>query len=607
MATLALCRLSEPVAMTSVFPYLFFMIRDFNVAENERQIGRYVGFLASSFSFSQFLTGIQWGSLSDKIGRKPVILLGLCGTIVSSVAFGFSQSFVMALCARSAAGLLNGNVGVIRTVVAELITDKKHQSVAFSIMPTVWSIGSIFGPALGGALSDPVHQYPNMFGNNAFFKKFPYALPNLVSSSILLFCVIFGFLFLEETLESKRSKPDYGIEIRKAIAGFLWNPRKYIKPKKSYEALKRKAQRIRHRSRMPSNSSEMSFLSDINDEASVPFLSNMSPVESPIRNGKRPQLVIDGADNIKRPLPSVYERHRRSSSFQRTTGAASDIENHVEGQVKTSIFKEQVVLNIIVYATLSLHSTSFDQIFPLFCSTPIELYGLGMSAKQVGLILSIAGVLAIILQITVFPVICTRFGPVKCLRVVLLLYVSVYMSTMISILSVRVLCGAFAFPCSAILITNSAPSKSHLGTINGMNQAFASLARAIGPSISGWIFTESEELDNPELVWICMSGAAFLTFLFSWLLREFPPIGNTEQKLPELDGYSGEDGNKSTTRQRRRQSSSSFSRQGLLHPDTEDQYEGEQDYGNEAEHDDDVVTNYSHYILSRRETTNPNT
>jgi hypothetical protein len=54
---LGCCRLSEPVSMTSSSPYLYFMIRDFDVTADEKQIGRYVGFLASCYSFSQCLTG----------------------------------------------------------------------------------------------------------------------------------------------------------------------------------------------------------------------------------------------------------------------------------------------------------------------------------------------------------------------------------------------------------------------------------------------------------------------------------------------------------------------------------------------------------------------
>jgi hypothetical protein len=57
LLVLALCRFSEPVAMTSSFPYLFFMIRDFHLTDDEKKIGQYAGLLASCFSFAQFFSG----------------------------------------------------------------------------------------------------------------------------------------------------------------------------------------------------------------------------------------------------------------------------------------------------------------------------------------------------------------------------------------------------------------------------------------------------------------------------------------------------------------------------------------------------------------------
>lgn len=54
---LGCCRLSEPISMTSSQPYLYFMIRDFDITGDEKEIGRYAGFLASCYSFSQCLTG----------------------------------------------------------------------------------------------------------------------------------------------------------------------------------------------------------------------------------------------------------------------------------------------------------------------------------------------------------------------------------------------------------------------------------------------------------------------------------------------------------------------------------------------------------------------
>lgn len=81
------------------------MVRDFDIAEEE-DIGYYIGFITASFALSQLLTGIHWGILSDRIGRRPVILSGMVGTIISIVLFGLSKSYLWALLARSLCGLL---------------------------------------------------------------------------------------------------------------------------------------------------------------------------------------------------------------------------------------------------------------------------------------------------------------------------------------------------------------------------------------------------------------------------------------------------------------------------------------------------------------------
>jgi hypothetical protein len=64
-------------------------------------------------------------------------------------------------------------------------------------MPLVWTIGSIFGPVIGGALVNPATRFPEWFGDSEFFKRYPFALPNLVVSVFFIIGVSIGFLFLE--------------------------------------------------------------------------------------------------------------------------------------------------------------------------------------------------------------------------------------------------------------------------------------------------------------------------------------------------------------------------------------------------------------------------
>jgi len=92
LVILSLCRFAEPIALTSLFPYLYYMVKSFGVPVED--IAYYSGIIAAVFSLCQSFTGVLWGRLSDNIGRKPVIITGLCGTFVSLLLFGFGRSLV---------------------------------------------------------------------------------------------------------------------------------------------------------------------------------------------------------------------------------------------------------------------------------------------------------------------------------------------------------------------------------------------------------------------------------------------------------------------------------------------------------------------------------
>lgn len=87
----------------------------------------YAGLLVSAFAIAEASTAVLWGTLSDRIGRKPVILIGLAGTAISSLILGFASNYWVALLARLAGGLLNGNVAVMQTMVAEVVKNPIHE------------------------------------------------------------------------------------------------------------------------------------------------------------------------------------------------------------------------------------------------------------------------------------------------------------------------------------------------------------------------------------------------------------------------------------------------------------------------------------------------
>jgi MFS family permease len=122
----AIVRLAEPIALTSIFPYAWALVKDFHIG-NEEHASFYSGILISAFSLAEALMGTYWGALSDRIGRKPVLMIGSLGTMLSMLMVGMAPNFGVALFGRALGGLLNGNIGVIQTMVGELVTKPEHE------------------------------------------------------------------------------------------------------------------------------------------------------------------------------------------------------------------------------------------------------------------------------------------------------------------------------------------------------------------------------------------------------------------------------------------------------------------------------------------------
>ena len=195
------------------------MIESFHITDDDKRIALYAGMVTSAFALAEAMSSSIWGRLSDKFGRKLILLSGLAGTGRSMLVFGFAQSLPTALIARALGGLLNGNIGVLQTTVAEVVRNEAHQGVAFALMPTIWCVGAVVGSALGGSLADPVRSYPGVFRPGTILDRFPYLLPNLVCAFVVVIGIVVGILFLEETHEDMQDRTDFGLQIGRWIEG----------------------------------------------------------------------------------------------------------------------------------------------------------------------------------------------------------------------------------------------------------------------------------------------------------------------------------------------------------------------------------------------------
>ncbi|KZT54505.1 MFS general substrate transporter [Calocera cornea HHB12733] len=201
LCLLMVVRLAEPVASTQIFPYINDMCVQLGYAKNEDEVGFISGLIDSLFAFVQLFTVMQWGRLSDRIGRKPVLILGLFGATIATLTFGLSRHLWLTILARCLAGGLSGNGAVIQTMISEM-TDDTNEARAFPLYSLMWALGSVIGPSIGGTLSRPADNFPSVFGGVAFWETYPYFLPCAISACITGVSIITS-IFLKETLPSK--------------------------------------------------------------------------------------------------------------------------------------------------------------------------------------------------------------------------------------------------------------------------------------------------------------------------------------------------------------------------------------------------------------------
>jgi hypothetical protein len=478
---LSICRFAEPVALTGVFPYLPEMIESFGVPQKE--VAKWAGICSAVFSVAQCLTAISWGRASDKYGRKPIILLAMTSAMAASLLFGFSKSLKWALFARALSGASNGNVGILRTTVAEMVPHKSLQPRAFSILPLIWSVGSIVGPILGGALASPATKMPQWFGNSTFFKTFPFALPNLVSGVFFTIGIIEGILFLKESLESKKYNRDYGREAGQWLIGLFTRRKHYRRISEDFES-------------DPSSS----FKPKRTTESIGP---------------PKYRDVFSPQSNLALLAYCAVALH--SVSYNQLLPVLMHL----------PVDREGVSLPLHFRGGFGIESGRIGVIFMvngIFCMvTQFTLFPI--VTKKWGA-LNLMRVCTFIFPLTYLVTPYTVLLPNSTMQ----------QGAVLLVMIIKGLGDVFAFPCITILLTNSAKSLRLLGTLNGVATSLSAISRAVGPYSAGTIFTWGVSHDYPTAAWWLLAFFAALGHVSTWWLVELDGFGGSEDSDSSDDG-----------------------------------------------------------------------
>src|SRR3954451_1897439 len=141
-----------------------------------------IGLLFAAFSLAQLIAAPALGDLSDRYGRRPVLIFSLAGTVVSFVMMALAHSVTMLFIARIVDGLSGGNISTARAYVAD-VTEPKDRAKAYGLIGAAFGLGFIMGPALSGILA-----------------QYSYTAPVWAAAGVTLLATLMAWFWLPETV-----------------------------------------------------------------------------------------------------------------------------------------------------------------------------------------------------------------------------------------------------------------------------------------------------------------------------------------------------------------------------------------------------------------------
>jgi DHA1 family tetracycline resistance protein-like MFS transporter len=145
-----------------------------------------IGLLGTANALAQLVAAPLIGRLSDRYGRRPLLIFSIAGTVFSFLIFGFANSLIVLFISRILDGLLGGNTSLARAYITD-VTDEKNRSRGLGMIGAAFGLGFIIGPALGGFLS-----------------QYGYSMPAFLAAGLSLLNLVGVVLWLPESLTEKR-------------------------------------------------------------------------------------------------------------------------------------------------------------------------------------------------------------------------------------------------------------------------------------------------------------------------------------------------------------------------------------------------------------------
>jgi MFS transporter, DHA1 family, tetracycline resistance protein len=173
------------VGFSILIPVIPFLVQKYLPLHQANLVGFYTGLLMASYAICQFLAAPGLGVLSDYLGRRPILLVSLMGSVIGYLFLGFGGSLLILFIGRIIDGLTGGNISTVYAYVAD-ITKPEDRGKIYGLLGAASGFGFMIGPVIGGIIG-----------------SFSLSLPFFVAAGVTALNIIWGFFVLPESLHQK--------------------------------------------------------------------------------------------------------------------------------------------------------------------------------------------------------------------------------------------------------------------------------------------------------------------------------------------------------------------------------------------------------------------
>jgi MFS family permease len=522
------------------------------------------GLLAAAYLFGQFVCSPLYGALSERVGRRPVLLACVLISAVFLLGFGFSRSYLLSVVLRLMQGAFAGALTVGKLYLAD-VADASNEGRLFSFIGIAIGSGCIAGPAIGGYLADPslFAAVPEETWLGEVIRAYPYLAPCVAGSAVSMAIFVFALLLLPESRPPPLRLGSLGSFAKPLLGGGPKGATPKLQAGSSSlpttasattpELLHAGKASSTLQDAMTAHASRSSSI--VWDDGEAGGLDGTPRAPSPMPYNSPDSPVPVNAVNLALKYATSPQLGRRSI-FSRSPSPSIAIK--VSGRRFDSLDDElsesdsQRIFWLVQASCLlfTLANVGLTEVLPVWLSTPVATSeddlgssGLGLTPAVIGNLQSTTGVGNIVLALFVTFRIIAALGPVRTFAISLFINAAAAFGPPIvqmlpesapQSIALSLMCVSYSLVAAsrnmmfatAMMLSKEAATGAP-GVAIGINQSACSLGSALGPMLTGFAYTQSLTLLRncaPFFIGVgiigALPGVLIMTFAPPWPWRK---------------------------------------------------------------------------------------